>query len=608
MRWASEAVFSARLTLEMLSITKLSISVGSIFTLKENAAFLWSAACAASRNSERRQLRESCDHQTQAVTALSSLALAASSLGRASIFSSRRRRGYSVRQEAKRFVSYGSALGFLPEREFAYSVYLRDHLRRAGIEDRVTLLSATPEIEFAYELSNVLLLPSRLDPLPNVAIDAMCQGLPVLCFEKASGIAELLCTAGLKDACVAEYINTSELAEKILRLASSLVFYSEVSLKMRDFAAATFDFDRYVQRVEALGENAKARADNADTDVADIIASGCFRPDFFNAATDRAFGTTKSVSSYVNRPNSVATPRKPEPGFNPFVYAERQESGYDGTSEAYADFLRKGRPKGPWLLPVLEGGLEETKAAPAASLKTALHVHAYFTDQLQEILIRLQRNRTQPDLFFSVGSRNSVDEVRAIFSDYRGRVVAVQEVANAGRDIGPLLTEFGSTLAKEYDIVGHAHVKKSLHIGNRVMLRAWCDFLFENLLGGTRGGRMMDLALHQMQTDDKIGLVYPDDPNVFGWMSNRRIAKRLAKRIGHADLPSAINFPVGTMFWMRAAALKPFIDLGLDWSDYPSEPLPEDGTILHALERLFGVVPVLDGWGSVVSNIRGVTR
>ena len=35
-------------------------------------------------------------------------------------------------------------------------------------------------------------LASRLDPLPNVTIDAAMRGLPVICFEGASGMAEIL--------------------------------------------------------------------------------------------------------------------------------------------------------------------------------------------------------------------------------------------------------------------------------------------------------------------------------------------------------------------------------------------------------------------------------
>lgn len=608
MRWASETVFSAHLTLENAFDNNLLDFTPRLHILPQGKCQVpVNATCEASVISERRRLsdalRPSGAHDDSFVV-----------LGAGSV---EMRKGVDLfletatrvlrgpRGEKVRFAWIGS--GFAPERDLVYSVYLRDQLRRAAIEDRVTLLPATSEIEFAYELSDVLLLPSRLDPLPNVAIDAMCQGLPVLCFDRASGIADLLCTADLKNACVAEYIDTSELAEKILRLANSSEFYNEVSLKTRDFAAITFDFDRYVQRIEALGQSAKTRASNADTDIADIIASGCFRPDFYDATTKRATVSVQTVRGYVNRLSWVASARKPEPGFSPFVYAEREESGYDGTSEAYAEFLRKGRPTGPWLLPVLEGGLEKTKSVPAATLKSALHVHAYFTDQLEEILARLQRNRTQPDLFISVGSRSAVEPTRALFAGYGGDVI-VQDVPNAGRDIGPLLTEFGRTLVKDYDVVGHIHVKKSGQLDNPGFVAAWSNFLFENLLGGNLGGRMVDLILNRMQTSDKIGVVYPDDPHLLSWTRNLRIAQSLAQRMGHARLPRAINFPIGTMFWMRAAALKPFIDLGLDWLDYPSEPLPEDGTILHALERLFGVVPVLDGWESVVSNIRGVTR
>jgi len=62
------------------------------------------------------------------------------------------------------------------------------------------------------------------------------------------------------------------------------------------------------------------------------------------------------------------------------------------------------------------------------------------------------------------------------------------------------------------------------------------------------------------------------------------------------------------MFWVRTSVLSRFVGLDLKWSDYPSEPLPVDGTMLHAIERLFGIAPGAMGMACAVTNVRGVTR
>ena len=53
-------------------------------------------------------------------------------------------------------------------------------------------MNNTSAIEAAYKTADILLLSSRLDPLPNVAIDAMLHSKPVLSFEKTSGISDIL--------------------------------------------------------------------------------------------------------------------------------------------------------------------------------------------------------------------------------------------------------------------------------------------------------------------------------------------------------------------------------------------------------------------------------
>ena len=45
--------------------------------------------------------------------------------------------------------------------------------------------------------------------------------------------------------------------------------------------------------------------------------------------------------------------------------------------------------------------------------------------------------------------------------------------------------------------------------------------------------------------------------------------------------------PLGTMFWFRPKALKPLFDKDWDYKDFPPEPNKIDGTLLHAVERVY---------------------
>ena len=61
------------------------------------------------------------------------------------------------------------------------------------------------------------------------------------------------------------------------------------------------------------------------------------------------------------------------------------------------------------------------------------------------------------------------------------------------------------------------------------------------------------------------------------------------------------------MFWMRPRALVQLFNLDLDWNDYPEEPIDNDGTILHALERLLPFAANNQGFTWATTQIPGVT-
>ena len=464
-----------------------------------------------------------------------------------------------------------------------YSSYLTDQIKRSNLQNKVFFFEEMSDIEFVYQAADVLLLTSRLDPLPNVAIDALVHGLPVLCFENASGISEILESEGLGESCVASFLNTKELAKKVIDLCSSEELMKSVKDQCRNLGSARFNMSHYVVELEQIALSALTAQKQFLEDVAEIKNSGLFRFDYATASHWKGLSQDDIIAAYVRGWRTGIDLRKPMPGFHPGIYKEKHGVSHLN-GDPFADFIRTGCPPGPWSTQVLSVTNEEIKSVPD-DFKVALHIHVFYPQLLYQILKRLSVNKIRPDLFISVPSLEAKLEVDNILLTYTGKIGAIEIVPNKGRDIGPLLTLFGEELINSYDIIGHIHTKVSPHVADEVG-SAWSHFLYENILGG-ESGPAADSILLAMYEHPELGLAFPDDPHPIGWDKNLNDAMYLADRLQLTEpLEKNFNFPVGTMFWARKYQLRKLIQLGMTWSDYPEEPLPIDGTILHAIERM----------------------
>jgi len=153
--------------------------------------------------------------------------------------------------ERVRFLWVGQ--GYKPKEDMQYSVYLQEQIARAGLEDRVTFLDETPRLEPIYELADTFLLSSRLDPMPNVAIDAAWRGIPVVCFKGASGIADLLLRDSLTATGVVDYLDPASAAGAILSLVRNPEHRADISAATERLARSNFDMEAYVEALDALG-------------------------------------------------------------------------------------------------------------------------------------------------------------------------------------------------------------------------------------------------------------------------------------------------------------------------------------------------------------------
>ena len=501
-----------------------------------------------------------------------------------------------------RFVWIGK--GYDAKNDTQYSVYLADQIQRAGLVQRVEFLDEMPDLHGVYAAADILLLSSRLDPLPNVAIDALAEGLPVLCFDEATGIADILRENGLAEHCVAPYLDTARMAEQVLAIARSPALRQELADRAIRLSAETFQMTQYVERIVALAEEERMRSQQGVADIATIVYAGILQPDhaLHPNHSANAADSDETALLYVRSWASGVSPRKPFPGFHPGIYREHHGLARPD-ADPLADYLRQGCPEGPWFLRLITPA---TPARPVFGQRIALHIHAFYPDLVAPIMDALAQNQSPMDLLVSVAHEEDQHRLNSLLQNYRGGRVEVRIVPNRGRDLAPFCTAFADTIRRDYDLVGHVHTKHSPEIGAEAG-QQWVRFLLTHLLGGT--APMADHILNTMAADPCIGMVFPDDPYIMSWGKNRHYAESMAQRLGIVDsLPKSIVFPVGSMFWARVAALEPLLGLGLTWNDYPVEPVPYDGTMLHALERLLPMVATKTGYTLALSHVPGITR
>ena len=498
-----------------------------------------------------------------------------------------------------------------------YATLLREQIARSGMEGKITILDEVADLEPAYAAADLFLLSSRLDPMPNVAIDSMLRGIPVICFESAGGIADLLGADPSTRMSVVPHLDVHAAADLIMKLADDPNARENLGLATRCLGEKTFNMERYIQQLDKLGRDAASMMDQRAMDLATISEDPMFNTlNFLGADTTaitrdgaiRLFLARSAALGIGMRPTSNFYYRRPCPGFHPQIYAHENSSHYDiATVNPLAHFIRSGKPDGPWRHEVITpANVQAGEVSVGSRLRLALHGHFFYADLLDDCLQKLKSNRARCDLFLSTSDSVKADQLRAGAASYDRGEVTIRVVPNRGRDIGPFLTEFGDELAEGYDLVGHIHGKRSLFAPDMAVGESWREFLWQNLLGDIYP--MVDIIACKFSDDERLGIVFPDDPHLSDWDYNRDIAERLAARMGiNGTLPPFFNFPIGTMFWARPKALAPLFSLRLQWNDYPEEPVPIDGTVLHAVERLLPFTAAHAGYRYATTHIEGIT-
>lgn len=231
---------------------------------------------------------------------------------------------------------------------------------------------------------------------------------------------------------------------------------------------------------------------------------------------------------------------------------------------------------------------------PQSREPIAAIIHAFYVDDLQTLLARLEHFPCGVDLFLSTDTEDKKLTITEKTAGWRHGRVDVRVLPNKGRDIGAKFVGFRDVYER-YELFLHLHLKKSLHGG--APLARWRDYLFDNLVGSPETIQ----SILSLFDDPKLGIVFPQHlfeiRGILNWGYNFDIARGLLKRIGVGlDKNLVLEFPSGSMFWGRSKAIQPLLNAGLSYEDFPEESGQVDGTIAHAIERILLMVAESRGY------------
>jgi lipopolysaccharide biosynthesis protein len=228
----------------------------------------------------------------------------------------------------------------------------------------------------------------------------------------------------------------------------------------------------------------------------------------------------------------------------------------------------------------LENVLWETQRIPGTETRTAIVIHAFYPEILNEILELVVDLPKYHKLFVTTTEDKfaSVDKLLA----QTGREYDLRALGNRGRDILPFVKIFPTIRAEGFELLAKVHTKKSLHRGDGDV---WRQDLYRKLLEPEGFRRIVEA----FAGDPSLGMVGPDRhyvPMSTYLGSNEERIGSIGKHLKlTGEQIRSQGFFAGTMFVARISALEPLMDMGFTDEDFEPEEGQIDGTLAHAIER-----------------------
>lgn len=229
--------------------------------------------------------------------------------------------------------------------------------------------------------------------------------------------------------------------------------------------------------------------------------------------------------------------------------------------------------------------------------KIALIMHLYFLDLLEDSLKWALAMPAEADVYITTNTEEKKEAIEKVFKQLPCNHLEVRIIENRGRDVSSLLVGVKDVIG-QYDYACFVHDKKTAQLTPCSVGEGFAYKCFKNTLYNKI---FVKNVIGLFAENPNLGILSPPIPNhgdffpSIGceWTNNFSNTENLAKKIG-VTVPMSGNkehlAPLGTMFWFRPKAMKPLYDYDWTYKDFPPEPNSTDGSLLHAIERLYPFV------------------
>lgn len=235
--------------------------------------------------------------------------------------------------------------------------------------------------------------------------------------------------------------------------------------------------------------------------------------------------------------------------------------------------------------------------------KIALIVHIYYEDLIDKTFSYIKNMPKTADLIITTPKKELVQKLKDKCSEVNFNDCKVLLIENRGRDVSSLLVG-AAPYIYDYDLVCYMHDKKTTQIKPYLNGVGFDYKCFDNLLGSEK---LIYNIIETFEKNPRLGMLMPPPPNhgnfyqIIGseWASNYENTISLLYRLGiklQVYWTKEPITPLGTMFWFRPQVLNKLFEQKWTYNDFPQEPNSYDGTLLHAVERSYGIVCQYEGY------------